>query len=251
MKKFILISAIMILIITIAGCGGSTKSSHQSGYYYKWSTSASASAYAKPFSIFDSVVYAEGETPGLIGSAVPPYGCIKDGIPWGCPALYTYYNDALVESNYTYDITAGTVTKTGVNDCTTIFAPTKAGIIHLTASYNGGTLDIPIRIYYYFSIDLYQQKDFDGDGIADMDYIVGGINTTGYQILDEEYLSNISSAPINGYSTTELHYFESSRIYIIKTSGEKKYAKLLLSYEGSGGYGFYYLISDINGNFEY
>lgn len=266
MKKLIFVSFITLLITIISGCsngGGSNpdKPPQPSGYAYKWSTSAPTTTATRPFSLFSSVVYAEGEEPtptptpipGLVGSAVPPYGSIyENGTAYGSPAIYTYYNDVLVSSTYTYDVTTGTMSTTGVNHDIAIFVPKKPGKTIVTAQYNDETLQIPILIYYTLTINLGSSIDFDHDGVNDLNYIAGGINIpNGYQVINERFLSNITTAPNNGYNLTRLSVLGDPVIYLFKTSNNQ-YVKMLLASYGASGDTFYYLVSsDTQGNFEY
>jgi hypothetical protein len=256
MKKIIAILFISLLILS--GCGGGKNSSDppvkQTGYTYKWSTGAtSITASIKAFSL-GSIAYADDtDTSSLIGSAIPPYGGVSiiDNSFQNGPAIYTYYNGEAVDSTFTYDPLIGTVGPIAPNNPTIAYLPIKAGVQTITAHYNDETLDIQVRVYHWFSIDLNQSIDFDNDKTNDFNFVVGGINAPyGYQILDNQFLSDISTAPTSGYHTDQLSSFSFNKVYIVETSGGK-YAKLLLVGSVSSASNFDFLVSNNQGEFEY
>jgi hypothetical protein len=271
MKKIISILFVMSLIVTIAGCGGgkgsgNTGNPSRSGYYYKWSNGFLASAYVKPSSmIFGSVAYADDPTPTptpieppqYIGSEIPPFSSIDDHNPpqpSGTLLILTYYNGAQVKSSCNYNSSDGSIVDYDLggngnpNDMVPSFVPKKQGLFHVTATYNGEAIDIPVRVYHFIPISL-NGSDLDGDGKYD---IQNQIALYGYQVINNGYLSLVASAPPGDYTTNaSLPAFTYEKIFVIKTSSGK-YMKIYPTGAcGENSYNNMNLLSDSNGNFAY
>jgi hypothetical protein len=264
MKKIIAILFVMSLIAAIPGCGGgggnndkndddNGSPSTRTGYYYMWSSNiVSTSAYAKPLSIFNSVVYADEPTKYL-GSETPPFSSLDDGgRVSGTLLLFTYYNGAQVRSTCTCDPNVGEIVDYALNGdgsyTVPSFAGKKEGLFSVTAVYNGEILNIPVRIYHFGIIDL-DHIDLDGDGINDIQDLCV---IYGYQVINNGYLSLISSAPTGEYTqNTSLTEFIYGKIYIIKTSSGKYCKVYPTGYCGENDYNSINFLSDNSGNFDY
>ncbi len=265
MRKIIAILFVMSLIVAITGCGGSGggnngdnngSPSTRSGYYYMWSSNiVLTSAYAKPLSIFNSsVVYADDNS-GLMGSEIPPFASVFPSAGGGYQQsgtilIFTYYNKVLVKSTCTCDPNEGEIVDYDLGNGYIVpsFIAKKPGLFHATATYNGETIDIPVRIYHFGIIDL-DHSDLDGDGTAD----INGLSALyGYQVINNGYLSLVSSAPTGEYTkNTSLPEFIYGKIYIVKTSSGKYCKVYPTGYCGENDYNNVNFLSDENDNFAY
>jgi hypothetical protein len=265
MKKNIASLLILLLLNIAVGCssGGSSKRPDETSnkYYYKWTngiSSISASAYTKSSSIFNSlIVYAdnEGETNEMtyLGPEIPPFASLDDGNRMcGFLLILTYYGNVLVNSTCTCNPDDGEITEYDLSGTGNLFVPSfiakKQGVFNITATYNNETLNIPVRIYHFGTINL-PEMDLDDDGILDIENFKANY---GYQVISNSYLSLISSAPAGDYlENTPLTQFIYNKIYIIKTSSNK-YCKIWpTGYCGENAYNCVDCLSDVNGNFDY
>jgi hypothetical protein len=247
MKKIFVILLIMIIVV---GCGGSGGGSGSKRYDYKWSNGSTIPlAYLRPSSL-SSVVYAADE-PAYIGSEIPPFSSWSEGGYMGSFLLiFTYYGGVRVSSTCTIDPADGEVTEydLGGGDLVPSVVVNRQGLFRVTATYEGNTLDIPVRIYHFGSIWL-ENADLDSDGIKDIE----NLNALfGYRVVDHSYLSLVFSAPGGEYSPNaplvELTY---GKIYIIKTSSGRYCKFWPTGSNGPNSYNGMDFLSDENGNFAY
>lgn len=270
MKKNIALLLVLSLIITVVGCsGGSDKKTdkpvipQKPRYYYKWSngiTSAPVVRLKQQPILNKFTAYAEEGETTYIGSEIPPFSSLDDGNRvCGTLLIFTYYNNVLVNSTCTCDPEDGEITEYDLSGTGDLFVPSfvakRTGKFTVTATYNGETLTIPVRVYRFGNMS----RDYDGDGIRD----INNLNIpNGYHVIENDYLSLVTSAPTGTYVDTPLPYSTDpmdvcGRIYVIKTSGGK-YAKVW----PTGGcsavdnghiidYNCVYYVSDGNGDFEY
>lgn len=271
MKKNIAFLLVLSIVVTILGCSSGNNrnnngNTNSKGYYYKWSngiTSAPVVRLKQQPILNKFTAYAEdveeGETT-YIGSEIPPFSSLDDGgRVCGTLLIFTYYNDTLVNSTCTCDPEDGEITEYDLSGTGDLFVPSfvakRTGKFTITATYNGETLTIPVRVYRFGNMS----RDYDGDGIRD----INNLNIpNGYQVIENKYLSLVTSAPTGTYVDTPLPYSTDhmavcGRIYVIRTSSGK-YAKVL----PTGGcsavdnghiidYNCLYWVSDENGDFEY
>jgi hypothetical protein len=260
MKKNFIFVLILLIIFVFTGCnsGGGNNSpnsgnSPRSGYYYMWSNNSPASAYTKPLPVFNSVVYAEEPTEPTkyLGSEIPPFASVDDANRMcGFLLIFTYYNGTEVKSICAVDPNDGEISEYDLNNGYMIpsFIAKRQGIFHVTATYNNEILDIPVRIYHFGYTNL-NRMDFDKDGINDIQNFTA---LYGCRIIDNEYLSLVSSAPEGEYSSnTPLSGFVFGKIYIIKTSSGRYCKFWPTGYAGENSYTGVDFLSDENGNFAY
>jgi hypothetical protein len=240
MKKLYVLLFIGVIIFT--GCGGGGNHSG-TGYQYKWSNGITTLTYTK--AAFNSVVYADG--PGYIGSEIPPFSGVDDGGRMGSTLLiFTYYNGDEVKSVCTS--TDGQVADYDLGGHTApSFIANSQGLFNITATYNGETINIPVRIYHFGGIDL-DFADLDGDGNND---IFNFSALYGYQVINNAALSLVSSAPVGEYVQTPLPDFTYGKIYVIKTSSGKYCKVYPTGAAGGNNYNSMNFLSDVNGNFDY
>lgn len=269
MKKNIAFLLVLSIVVTILGCSSGNNrnnngNTNSKGYYYKWSNGILTTSHAKTLSNFrSSIAYAEdgedGETT-YISSEIPPFSSLDDGgRVCGTLLIFTYYNDTLVNSTCTCNPDDGEIIEYDLSGTGDLFVPSfvakRTGKFTVTATYNGETLTIPVRVYRFGNMS----RDYDGDGIGD----INNLNIpNGYQVIENKYLSLVTSAPTGMYVDTPLPYSTDpmdvcGRIYVIKTSSGK-YAKVLPTGSCSAvdnghiiDYNCLYWVSDENGDFEY
>lgn len=266
MKKNIAFLLVLSIVVTILGCSSGNNrnnngNTNSKGYYYKWSNGILTTSHAKTLSnLRSSIAYAEDVETTYIGSEIPPFSSLDDGgRVCGTLLIFTYYNNVLVNSTCTCDPEDGEITEYDLSGTGDLFVPSfvakRTGMFTVTATYNGETLTIPVRVYRFGNMS----RDYDGDGIRD----INNLNIpNGYQVIENKYLSLVASAPTGTYVDTPLPYSTDpmnvcGRIYVIRTSSGK-YAKVL----PTGGcsaidnghiidYNCVYWMSDENGEFEY
>lgn len=247
MKKKVMFIFSTIICLILIGCGGGG-GSRRSAYTYKWSNGYAALANTRPSTNLKSVVYADGAT--FLGSEKPPFSSVDDGgRPCGTLLVLTYFNGVEVKSVCTCDPADGEIVDyLSGGHAIPSFNAKRQGIFYVTATYEGHTLDIPVRIYHFGSIHL-DHDDLDGDGIADLKNLAAPY---GYQIINHSYMSLITSAPKGDYSPdAPLPQFEYGKIYVVKTSSGR-YAKLWpTGGAGPNTYNGMDFLSDENGNFAY
>lgn len=256
-KKNILfvISIILAGLILITGCSGGG-SGRRTGYTYKWSNGETK--LAKTLSVspqLNFIAYADEDDggPTFLGPEIPPFTSVDDGNRvCGYMLIQTYYNGSEVQSVCTCDPSDGEITEydlSGRGDyIVPWFIPKHQGVLHVTATYNNETLDIPVRVYHFGYTNL-NRMDFDKDGINDIQDFTA---LYGCRIIDNEYLSLVSSAPEGEYSSnTPLSGFVFGKIYIIKTSSGRYCKFWPTGYAGENSYTGVDFLSDENGNFAY
>jgi hypothetical protein len=257
MKKFVFMFLTLFLLLSVVGCGGgkpevnNPSDDKPTGYYYKWGNGVSPLTYNKPVRVNGSTVYA-ASLATYLGKTVPPFTALDDLYRQsGTLLIYTYYNDAPVNSAYSCDPNDGSIGEYDLSgDGTNIaasFTAKKHGIFHITATYNGETLDIPIRIYRFSAVDL-NDFDLDNDGITDIKDLTA---VYGCQIVDSNTLPLVTNALPGDYSQTMLTKLEYTKIYIIKTSSGRFLKLLPTGTCGTNQYNSMNLLSNTDGAFPY
>jgi hypothetical protein len=262
MKKYLIFSIITILVLTIVGCGGGKKSSK--GYYYEWATSDSGQ---KVLSISNELFKGYGIVQaGYSSSVMPPFASVdSSGNTQGIAAIYTYYEENgvsnQVKSTFTCDPSVGTFTELAGE--VTVFLPKKAGVQTVTASWNGYTLNIPIKVYNFVNLKYYLEtgtptgydcdnSQFTTDMVKADIYLDNAwmYPIYGYKIVNQP-ISKVESATSEGYTVKLIDDFSDGfhNTIIIKTS-EGRYAKINVIYYGQG-IGINLFASNTNGQFEY
>lgn len=268
MKKTLFLVLILVLTVSVWGCGGSNKPPQKgSGYTYKWSPGvSSASVEALNFGTMSEGEEGEDPPPPVYsGSVVPPFACVRYGTNETVMGvvLSTYYDGTPVESDYACDPANGSMGKTGTGE--EYFKPAKTGILPITATYNGEVLTIPVHAYpaytcglVYFDFDTMTVHPDGSDPGVDVLFNNANFKSRyGYQALPyATVISEVTSVPGGEYKILGFDqdywaaYFDNVDRSIIKTS-ENKYVKLCFLSTGPLGATFCFLISDNAGVFEY
>jgi hypothetical protein len=283
MKKLFILFLILILAVSVIGCGGGNKKDDDpilpsSRYIYEWSPSAEVSE----SSMLSASSFAASDftASSYSSSIIPPYCAlsITDGSAQMMSVITTYnevteivegdpviYKNAVV-SDFACNAADGSLSVTSGES--TVFSPIRLGLLSITATWNGNTLNIPVKIYHFTILNgsLGPETAFDFDNMVasndnlspntDLYFNSYGFQTPyGSEIVSNTYgmplISSILNAPAGAYSTTNAGNpnFPYDTL-IIKTSGGK-YVKLIQTSQGTQGRGLVFFVSDNAGVFEY
>jgi len=284
-KKTLTALLVVTVLIAVVGCGGGGGKKGR-GYYYEWEAlglSSEKYSMVSPQQFSSSGVV----NAGYVSSYIPPYTSISlyNNEPRTFTTIYTYYENDIeltstpVESTFNI-VTNGHFLDLDGNQYASMtsqhvtYAATKTGIQHITATWNGQVLNIPVRVYDYLALNLDQVFYIEGDVAYDFDantwlsdindprvdiYIdkkYGGLYTPYGSFGVNDAISTILTVPVNGYTSTQYppnynHY----GAVIVKTS-EGKFVKTKIAVSGitskaGSGCGMIVFTSNQDGTFEY